>query len=355
MMLFDNIYNNKSVLVTGDTGFKGSWLAIWLKELGANVIGYSLEPKTESDNYVVCGLKNKINHIHGDVRDYQHLKGVFERQKPEIVFHLAAQSLVLEGYREPLDTFNTNIMGTINVLEAIRHTESVTDSVIITTDKCYENKEWIYGYRENDRLGGKDPYSSSKAACEIVIKSYLESFFNKGGSANIASARAGNVFGGGDWAENRIVPDCIRWLMQKRPIVVRSPLAVRPWLHVLEPLSGYLKLGSLLHVKGKDFSGPWNFGPFTKSLVTVKQLVEEIINQWGEGEINVKNNANQYSEAHLLHLDISKAINKLEWKPRLTFKESIKYIVDEYKIGKFSADQVYKQRVEHINNYCKIL
>ena len=332
MMLFDNIYKNKTVLVTGDTGFKGSWLSIWLKELGANVIGYALEAKTEKDNYVICGLEDRIIHINGDVRDYHHLKGVFDKYKPEIVFHMAAQALVLESYLDPLETYDINIMGTINVLEAIRHTESVTDAVIITTDKCYDNKEWIYGYRENDRLGGKDPYSSSKAACEIVINSYLESFFNKDGSANISSARAGNVFGGGDWAENRIVPDCIRCLMQKSPIIVRSPLAVRPWQHVLEPLSGYLKLGSLLHKRGKEFSGPWNFGPSTKNMVTVERLVKEVINQWGEGEISIKKDANQHSEAHLLHLDISKAINKLKWKPRLTFKESIKYTVDEFKI-----------------------
>ena len=355
MILFDNIYKNKTVLVTGDTGFKGSWLAIWLRELGANVIGYALEPKTEKDNYVICGLENRIIHINGDVRDYHHLTSIFDKHKPEIVFHMAAQALVLESYRDPLETYGTNIMGTIDVLEAIRHSESVTDAVIITTDKCYENREWIYGYSENDRLGGKDPYSSSKAACEIVIKSYLESFFSKDGSANIASARAGNVIGGGDWAENRIVPDCIKSLMQKRPVDIRNPLAVRPWQHVLEPLSGYLKLGLLLHKKGKEFSGPWNFGPSTKSMVTVKQLVEEVINQWGEGEINIKTDANQHSEAHLLYLDISKAINKLEWKPRLTFKEGIKYTVDEFKIEKFSIDQVYKQRVEHINNYCKIL
>ena len=352
--MFDNIFKNKVVLVTGDTGFKGSWLSIWLKELGSNVIGYSLKPKTENDNYVICGLENKIIHIDADLRDYKYLKSVFDKYKPDFVFHLAAQSLVLEGYRDPLETYSTNIMGTINVLEAIRYTESVTGAVIITTDKCYENKEWIYGYRENDRLGGKDPYSSSKAACEIVIKSYLESFFNKDGTANIASARAGNVIGGGDWAENRIVPDCIRYLQKREPIIVRNPYATRPWQHVLEPLSGYLKLGSMLYNNGKDFSGSWNFGPSAKNMVTVKELVEEVINQWGEGEINIKNNPNQYSEAHLLHLDISKAINKLKWKPRLTFKESVKYSVDEFKIGKFSTDQVYQQRVEHINNYCKI-
>lgn len=352
--MFDNIYKDKTILVTGDTGFKGSWLAIWLKELGANVIGYSHQPNTEKDNYVICGLEDRIVHINGDVRDYDHLKSIFDTHNPEIVFHMAAQALVLESYRDPLKTYDTNIMGTINILEAIRHTESVTNAVIITTDKCYDNKEWIYGYREVDRLGGKDPYSSSKAACEIVINSYIESFFNKDDSANIASARAGNVIGGGDWAKDRIVPDCIRSLIQKIPIIVRNPLAVRPWQHVLEPLSGYLKLGSLLYKQGKKFSGPWNFGPSTKSMVTVEGLVKEVINQWGEGEINILSDHSEEPEAHLLHLDISKALNTLKWKPKLTFQESIKYTIDEFKIEKYSFDQIYNQRIEHINNYCKI-
>lgn len=353
--MFDNVYTKKTVLVTGDTGFKGSWMVIWLKELGANVVGYALEPRTENDNYVVCGLENKIIHIDADLRDYKYLKSIFDKYEPDIIFHFAAQSLVLESYRDPLETYSTNVLGTINVLEAIRHTKSVKSAVIITSDKCYENKEWIYGYRETDRLGGKDPYSSSKAACEIAIKSYLESFFNEDGTTNVASARAGNVIGGGDWADNRIVPDCIRYLQKKEPIIVRNPLAIRPWQHVLESLSGYLKIGSLLYTNGKEFSGPWNFGPSAKSMVTVKQLVEEIIYQWGEGEIKVKNNTNQYSEAHLLHLDISKAVNKLKWEPRLNFKETVKYTIDEYKIENFFKDQVYQQRVKHINNYCKVL
>lgn len=352
--MFDNIYKNKTVLVTGDTGFKGSWLAIWLKELGVNVIGYALEPKTENDNYAVCGLDNKIIHIDADVRNYQYLKSVFDKYKPDIVFHLAAQSLVLEGYHDPLETYSSNIMGTASVLEAIRYSNSVKACIMVTSDKCYENREWVYGYRENDRLGGKDPYSASKASCEIVIYSYLKSFFSEKGTANIASVRAGNVLGGGDWAENRILPDCIRSLEKKEPIVIRNPSAIRPWQHVLEPLSGYLKLGSLLYTNGKEFSGPWNFGPSAKSMVTVKQLVEEIIHQWGEGEIKIKNNTSQYSEVHLLHLDISKAINKLKWKPKLDFKETIQYTVDEYRIEKLSEDKIYQQRVKHINNYCKI-
>jgi len=351
--LFDNIYKSKTVVITGDTGFKGSWLAIWLKELGANVIGYALEPITTNDNYVVCGLENKISHIYGDVRDYKYLKSVFDKYKPDFVFHLAAQSLVLESYHDPMETYSTNVMGTATVLEAIRHTKSIKATIIVTSDKCYDNKEWVYGYRETDRLGGIDPYSASKAACEITINSYLESFFREEGTANIASVRAGNVIGGGDWAENRIVPDCIRYLQKREPIVVRNCFAIRPWQHVLEPLSGYLKLGSLLYKNGKEFSGPWNFGPSTKSMVTVKQLVEEVIRQWGEGEVSIKKNNKQKSEAHLLHLDISKAVNKLKWSPRLDFIETVQYTLDEYRISQLSKDQVYNQRVEHIDEYCK--
>ncbi len=354
MILFNNIYKNKTVLITGDTGFKGSWLAIWLREIGANVIGYALEPKTKRDNYIVCELEKKIIHLDGDVRDYHCLKSVFNKYNPDIVFHLAAQALILEGYHDPMETYSTNFMGTVNVLEAIRHTKSVKAAVIVTTDKCYENKEWVYGYRETDRLGGKDPYSASKAASEIAINSYLESFFKEDDTASIASVRAGNVIGGGDWAENRILPDCIRSLEEKKPINVRNPSAVRPWQHVLEPLSGYLKLGSLLYTNEKEFVGAWNFGPSSKNMVTVKELANEVVKQWGSGKITFSNNENQKLEAGLLHLDISKAVNKLKWKPKLNFKESVKYTVDEYKIEKFSVAQVYQQRIKHINSYVNI-
>jgi CDP-glucose 4,6-dehydratase len=351
--MFDNAYKNKTVLVTGDSGFKGSWLAIWLRELGANVIGYSLAPRTSNDNYVVCGLKDKINHIEADLCDYKYLQSIFDKYKPDYVFHLAAQALVLESFNDPLETYKTNIMGTANVLESVRHTESVKSAVIITTDKCYENKEWVYGYRENDRLGGKDPYSSSKAACEIVIKSYMQSYFHGEGTASIASARAGNVIGGGDWADHRIVPDCIRSLEHGESISLRNPSAVRPWQHVLDPLSGYLKLGALLFKKGKEYSGSWNFGPSSLNMVTVKQLAEEIISHWGSGEINIEKTSHRYPESNILHLDISKAINKLKWQPKLSFKESIRYAIDEYQIDQYTKDQAYNQRVKHIINYSK--
>ena len=350
--MFDSKYKDKTVLVTGDTGFKGSWLAIWLRELGANVIGYSLNPGTEDDNYVVCGLARKITHIDGDIRDQHSLKSVFDEYKPDIIFHLAAQSLVLESYNDPVETYSTNVMGTVNILEVIRHIDSVRAVVVVTTDKCYENRECDYGYRETDRLGGKDPYSASKAACEIVINSYLQSFFNLENTVSVASARAGNIIGGGDWAENRIIPDCIRSLRRDEPIVVRNPQAVRPWQYILEPLSGYLKLGACLYKDGKEYSGAWNFGP--KDTITVKGLVEEVIDKWGQGELSISEQSNQNLEANLLYLDISKALDELEWEPKLNIAESVKYTIDQYKVANMSRDEVFQQRVKYINDYCKI-
>ena len=350
--MFDSKYKDKTVLVTGDTGFKGSWLAIWLRELGANVIGYSLNPGTEDDNYVVCGLAKKITHIDGDIRDQHSLKSVFDKYKPDIIFHLAAQSLVLESYNDPVETYSTNVMGTVNILEMIRCIDSVKAAVIITTDKCYENRESAYGYRETDRLGGKDPYSASKAACEIVINSYLQSFFNFENTVSVASARAGNIIGGGDWAENRIIPDCIRSLRRDEPIVVRNPQAVRPWQYILDPLSGYLKLGACLYKDGKEYSGAWNFGP--KDTITVKGLVEEVIDKWGQGELSISEQSNQNLEANLLYLDISKALDELGWEPKLNIAESVNYTLDQYKIDGLSQEEVFQQRVNYIRDYCKI-
>ena len=350
--MFNSVYKDKTVLVTGDTGFKGSWLAIWLKELGANVIGYSLNPGTEEDNYVVCGLARKITHIDGDIRDQHSLKSVFDEYKPDIIFHLAAQSLVLESYNDPVETYSTNVMGTVNILEVIRHIDSVRAVVVVTTDKCYENRECDYGYRETDRLGGKDPYSASKAACEIVINSYLQSFFNLENTVSVASARAGNIIGGGDWAENRIIPDCIRSLRKDEPIIVRNPQSVRPWQYILEPLSGYLKLGACLYKDGKEYSGAWNFGP--KDTITVKGLVEEIIDKWGQGELSISEQSNQNLEANLLYLDISKALDELGWEPKLNIAESVNYTLDQYKIDGLSQEEVFQQRVNYIRDYCKI-
>lgn len=349
--IFNNVYAGKTVLVTGDTGFKGSWLVIWLLHLGANVVGYALKPKNEKDNYTICNLEDKITHIDGDVRDYQRLLNVFSEYKPEIVFHLAAQSLVLYSYEDPLCTYSTNIMGVVNMFEVVRHTPSVKVAINVTSDKCYENHEWIYGYRETDPLGGKDPYSASKGAAEIVTSSYLHSFFHHNNTANVASVRAGNVIGGGDWAENRIFPDCMRALMSDKPIIIRNPGAVRPWQHVLEPLSGYLTLGSLLYTEGKRFSGAWNFGPVSKNMVSVKQLVEETINQWGSGKYILENKDCANAEAHFLYLDISKAVNLLKWYPVFGLRQTLKCTIDEYKVDNLSRKETFNQRTAHIEKY----
>lgn len=350
---FSKIYKGKTVLVTGDTGFKGSWLVIWLLNLGANVIGYALSPKTEKDNYVICNLDEKITHIDGDITDYQKLLGVFSKYQPEVAFHFAAQSLVLESYKDPVYTYNTNVMGTVNFFEAVRHTPSVKVAINITSDKCYENREWVYGYREVDPMGGKDPYSASKGASEIITSSYLRSFFNQDNTANIASVRAGNVIGGGDWAAYRIFPDCMRALLNAKPIIIRNPESVRPWQHVLEPLSGYLTLGSFLYAEGKKYSGAWNFGPLHRNMVSVKQLVEETIKHWGTGRYIVENEKNNSLEAGFLHLDISKAVNMLNWHPVLDFGQTIKFSIDEYKIGDFTSKEIFNQRIDHIVKYTK--
>ena len=352
--IFNNIYKGKTVLVTGDTGFKGSWLAIWLIKLGANVIGYALPPKTKNDNYLICELDKKITHIDGDIKDYQSLLKIFSRYKPEIVFHLAAQSLVLDSYKDPLYTFHTNILGSANFLEAVRNTPSVKVAIIVTSDKCYENHEWIYGYREVDQIGGKDPYSASKGASEIITSSYLRSFFNQDDTASIASVRAGNVIGGGDWADNRIFPDCIRTLLDNKHIIIRNPDSVRPWQHVLEPLSGYMALGSLLYTDGKKYSGAWNFGPLSKNMITVQQLVEETIKQWGSGKYVIEHNQDNKPEAGLLHLDISKAINKLNWYPVLDFFQTIAFSIEEYKTANLSSKEIFEQRINHINKYIEL-
>jgi len=351
---FKNVFRGQTVLVTGDTGFKGSWLAIWLLDLGANVVGFSLPPKTVKDNFVLCGLSDKIAHIDGDVRKYDRVQTVFSEYQPTIVFHLSAQALVLSSYKEPLYTYGTNIMGTANVLEAARHEPCVEAVVNVTSDKCYENKEWVHSYRETDPLGGEDPYSASKAASEIITQSYTSSFFKNDDCAAIASARAGNVIGGGDWAANRIFPDCVRALTDDTAIIIRHPNAVRPWQHVIEPLSGYLTLAARLYTDGVRYSGAWNFGPSTKNMVTVKQLVEEVIKQWGQGSYAMADFTDDQKEAGLLSLDISKAVNSLGWQPVLDLIQTVQLTIEEYKTYNLSAEEVFDQRAEHIHRYTQL-
>lgn len=353
---FENVYKNKTVLVTGHTGFKGSWLSIWLKELGANVIGYSLEPYTEKDIYVLSNLKNKITSIIGDIRDREKLEKVFEEYKPEYVFHLAAQPIVIESYIDPVYTHETNIMGTINVLECIRKYESVKVGIFITSDKCYENKEQFWGYRENDSLGGLDPYSASKGASEIVINSYRHSFMNANNfnehKKAISSVRAGNVIGGGDWQKNRIIPDCIKALENNESIYLRNPKSIRPWQYVLEPLRGYILLGEKMTKNPQQFSSSFNFAPNLDSVVTVEKLADLVVGYYGNGNIE-KNltSDNSYYESKVLNLDISKSYFMLDWYPKLNIAETVNYTIDWYK--NYNKGNVYDLCVEQIKRYTK--
>ncbi len=330
-----NMYKGKKVLVTGHTGFKGSWLSIWLRELGAEVIGYALDPYTNRDNFVLSKLSSKISDIRGDIRDYHKLKQVFEKYSPEIVFHLAAQSLVIEGYRNPKETFDINIGGTVNVIENCRHSKSVKVIINITSDKCYENKEWLWRYRETDRLGGYDPYSSSKACSELVTNAYRSSFFRledfKHQVKALSTVRAGNVIGGGDWREHRIVPDCIRSLEKEEPIQIRNPSSTRPWQFVLEPLGGYLLLGAKMFEDPQRYSDAWNFGPESSSIITVKELVRLILKQYGKGNSICEHKQNSIHETTHLSLDISKARLILGWKPCLSIDETVSRTIDWYK------------------------
>lgn len=351
---FNNIYKGKKVLVTGHTGFKGSWLVIWLKELGAEVIGYSLDPYTDKDNFVLSNLSDKITDIRGDLRDRKKLGEVFSKYKPEIVFHLAAQSLVRLSYDIPVETYEVNVMGTINVMEEIRKTEETKVGILITTDKCYENKEQIWGYRENEPMGGYDPYSSSKGAVEIAINSWRRSFFNpkdyeKHGKS-IASVRAGNVIGGGDWAKDRIIPDCIRALEENRVIDVRMPKAVRPWEHVLEPLSGYLLLGQKMLENPGQYCEGYNFGPTLDAIVSVWDVATMVTKFYGSGELKDCSNSNALHEANLLLLDITKARFELDWKPTLTIENSIELTTEWYK--SYKNENVYDLCLEQIEKFC---
>ena len=348
MDIFNEFYKDKTVLVTGHTGFKGSWLSIWLRELGAEVIGYALEPHTEKDNFAVTGLEDKIHDYRGRIQDRSKLKEIFKTHQPDIVFHLSAQPLVRLSYKKPQETFSTNLMGTVNVLEEARRSDSVQAVVNITSDKCYKNKEWVWGYRENDELGGHDPYSASKACAEIAIESYQKSFFNEG-EVGIASARAGNVIGGGDFAEDRLITDCIDSIKNDETIKIRSPEAVRPWQFVLEPLYGYLLLGKKLHNNPERYQGAWNFGPDQESMVTVGKLVDTLIDIWGEGSWEDVSKQKNLHEANILKLDTSKSEYYLNWSSKLSIKETVRFLVDWY-----NRDTIdYEFDVKQIKKYLK--
>lgn len=330
-MVIAEFYKNKRVLITGDTGFKGSWLALWLNSLGAKVYGYSLPAETENAHFNLLNLSNDIKHIDGNLLDFHFLNKTIQEIKPEIIFHLAAQALVRFSYDEPKLTFDSNVTGSVNILEVIRNCSSVKSLIYVTSDKCYKNKEWVWGYRENDELGGHDPYSASKAAAEIVFSSYCDSFFSKNTNIGIASVRAGNVIGGGDWALDRIIPDCIRSIINNKEIEIRNPHATRPWQHVLEPLSGYMLLAQKLYENPKQFSGSWNFGPTIESIKTVKELTEKTIGILEKGSVYIGKMDNNKHEAGLLHLNCDKSNHQLAWYPVWNFEQTVKTTIEWYK------------------------
>jgi len=329
-------WNNKKVLVTGHTGFKGSWLSLWLQSLGANVTGYALEAPTTPSLFEMAKVSEGMTSIIGDIRDLDKVKQLFIEVQPEIVIHLAAQPLVRYSYQEPVETYETNVMGTLNILEGIRSVDSVRSAVMITTDKCYENDERDWGYSEKDPMGGHDPYSSSKGCAELLISSYRNSYFpEKSYSTHktaIASARAGNVIGGGDWAEDRLIPDLIRDFIEKKMTLIRNPDAVRPWQHVLEPLSGYLLLAEKLYSNGMKYADAWNFGPEQKDTQPVAWIADQLVEIWGEnsGWENDKN-VNHPHEANYLKLDCSKAFSNLGWSPKWDLQNALIKIVEWHK------------------------
>ncbi len=335
MNLFDNIYQGKIVLVTGHTGFKGSWLSLWLKEMGAEVIGYSLSPPTYPNHYELLGLE--IESVIADIRDQNRLDQVFGDSKPDIVFHLAAQPLVRLSYQQPDMTFETNVMGTVRVLEACRKTLSVRAVVCISSDKCYENREWLWGYRENDPMGGYDPYSASKGCVELAVSAYQNSFFHpdtfgKTHHVLLASARAGNVIGGGDWAKDRLIPDIVSASSEKKKVIIRSPDAIRPWQHVLEPLSGYLMIGQKLLEGNRTFAESWNFGPGDDGTLRVGDLVKTAVCHWDTilYEIQAAEPVPLH-EAKLLKLDCSKARFRLGWKNIWSIERSVEKTIGWYR------------------------
>jgi CDP-glucose 4,6-dehydratase len=330
-----NFWRGKRVLLTGHTGFKGSWLSLWLQSLGAEVTGYALAPSTNPSLFEVAHVGKGMRSVIGDVRNLDRLVEVFSEHQPQIIFHMAAQPLVRYSFEHPVETFATNVMGTVNVLEAARHTSGLRVLVNVTSDKCYENREWAWGYREIDPMGGYDPYSSSKGCAELVTSAYRRSYFGVSGADRsgvaLASARAGNVIGGGDWAEDRLIPDFMRSIIAARPVIIRNPKAIRPWQHVLEPLRGYLILAERLWTSGSEYAEAWNFGPNDDDAKPVEWIVERLTRLWGEGAQWQIDNRQHPHEANYLKLDISKSRMSLSWTPRWTLDDALVQVVEWYR------------------------
>jgi CDP-glucose 4,6-dehydratase len=347
-----NFWVGKKVFLTGHTGFKGSWMSLWLQSMDANIKGYSLEPDMKPNLYTVASVDTAMDSEIGDIRDLNQITKSMTDFNPDVLIHMAAQPLVRLSYQEPVDTYTTNVIGTVNVLEAARKCTNLKAIVSVTTDKCYENKEWEWGYRESEPMGGHDPYSSSKGCAELVTSAYRRSFFSSEGTASLASARAGNVIGGGDWAEDRLIPDILRAFEKLEPVVIRNPLSTRPWQHVLEPLSGYLVLAQELYLNGDDFAEGWNFGPKDEDCKPVSWILDEMVSNWGNNaswDIDKNNNPH---EAGFLKLDCSKASNRLKWNPKWNLQLTLKSIVDWHQLYSNGGD-LKEQCLKEIKTYIK--
>ena len=345
-------WKDKKVFLTGHNGFKGAWLSLWLQSMGAIVKGYSLEPNTIPNLFTEAYVGNNMESEIGDIRDLNQISKSMLDFNPDILIHMAAQPLVRLSYEEPVDTYTTNVIGTVNVLEAARKCSNLKSIISVTTDKCYENKEWDWGYRESEPMGGHDPYSSSKGCAELVTSAYRRSFFSSKNTASLASARAGNVIGGGDWAEDRLIPDILRAFEKSESVVIRNPLSTRPWQHVLEPLSGYLVLAQELFLNGDEFAEGWNFGPKDEDCKPVSWILDKMVENWGGNanwSLDKKNNPH---EAGFLKLDCSKAHIRLKWKPKWNLQITLKSIV-EWQLLYINEGDIKKQCLKEINNYSK--
>jgi CDP-glucose 4,6-dehydratase len=349
-----SFWKDKKVFLTGHTGFKGSWLSLWLQSMGAVVKGYSLAPPTNPSLFLVADVAKNMESQIGDIRDLGLLKESMLTFNPDVLIHMAAQPLVRLSYIEPVETYTTNVIGTVNVLEAARNCPNLRAIVSVTTDKCYENKEWAWGYREDEPMGGHDPYSSSKGCAELVTSAYRNSFFNSNDTAALATARAGNVIGGGDWADDRLIPDILKAFENSKSVVVRNPLSTRPWQHVLEPLSGYLVLAEQLHEKGGEFAQAWNFGPKDEDCKPVNWILDKMVTTWGDGagwELDTNNNPH---EAGFLKLDCSKAKQKLFWEPKWNLEHTLHSIVTWHKSW-INKEDMQQKCLQEIELYSKII
>jgi len=345
-----SFWKGKKVYLTGHTGFKGSWLSLWLQNMGALVKGYSLEANTKTALFTIANVAEEMESEIGDIRDLEQLTKSMVSFKPDILIHMAAQPLVRLSYKEPVATYTTNVIGTVNVLEAARKCTNLKAIVSVTTDKCYENKERERGYRENEPMGGHDPYSSSKGCAELVTSAYRRSFFSSENTASLASARAGNVIGGGDWAEDRLIPDILRAFEKSEPVIIRNPLSTRPWQHVLEPLSGYLVLAQELFLNGDKFAEGWNFGPKDEDCKPVSWILDQMVTSWGNNASWSLDKNNNPHEAGFLKLDCSKASNGLKWNPKWNLKESLKMIVN-WHLNYLKGVNMNKECLKEINKY----